>query len=656
MATRGRLVALVSINRSSVQLRRPEQMPPLRRAPGGAHTTATPYAEAGRLRSERNDDGEKGALVSTLPDDALFQIFSRVRASGVALCAATCRRWRRVVATRAAAIAHALPDVGYHPHLALGIILNDGGARRRRNKVGGGRPPRFIAMESASLRLGLLDDGLFDSARPVASRNGRVVLELRREARGDGLTLCVCNPVTGDTAVLPPLAGGDCPGYYACAILTRDDLDDDCSCSLASFRLLLVYNRRSFTALRCYSSDTGRWGPECRKPGDKVSSNKLQHLGPAAVLHGVAYWPMHRAVFGVRLSTMSVCWVPCKSSDFLADFRVLGVSPDGASLSYISAGRTSRRHLCFTVETLRLPRSIDDLTMAAAAAHRWERQEFMCLPQLEIPGSTPLKLRWFGDKSGTLIFTIGEGGTSGAYAFNLATRSVEQLVDGVECDSWRNLCGYEMDRATLLWLLGPRSNKTSVDEELLTLKAIISSPSATVGTMCQSFTKLGSIYRCIDELTTLPSGQLQQRKVVEEELDRSLVLLDLCNAMQESFLELKAIVQEIQLVLKRGDNVAVQAKFQSYTRSGRKVLKQFKKISSKAASDEGCKVIKLLAEAREIAVSMLESTMHLLSKQIVMPNGSKWSLVSKAFHKKKIVCEEEQLQVLESDIVDLERQ
>nr|CAB3483768.1 unnamed protein product [Digitaria exilis] len=197
----------------------------------------------------------------------------------------------------------------------------------------------------------------------------------------------------------------------------------------------------------------------------------------------------------------------------------------------------------------------------------------------------------------------------------------------------------------------PRSNKTSVDEELLTLKAIISSPSATVGTMCQGFTKLGSIYRYIDELTTLPSGQRQQRKVVEEELDRSLILLDLCNAMQQSFLELKAIVQEMQLDLKRGDNVAVQGKFQSYTRSARKVQKQFKKISSKASSDEGSRVIKLLAEAREIAVSMLESTIHLLSKQIVMPNGSKWSLVSKAFHKKKIVCEEEQLQVLESDIL-----
>ncbi|KAF8753094.1 hypothetical protein HU200_011748 [Digitaria exilis] len=174
------------------------------------------------------------------------------------------------------------------------------------------------------------------------------------------------------------------------------------------------------------------------------------------------------------------------------------------------------------------------------------------------------------------------------------------------------------------------SNEAEVEAQLQSLEASISSPSATIESTCDGLRRLGDVYSHIEEIIHLPSNQVcsiqqRKRKVVEEELDRSLILLDLCNAMQQSFLELKAIVQEMQLDLKRGDNVAVQGKFQSYTRSARKVQKQFKK-----------------------------STIHLLSKQIVMPNGSKWSLVSKAFHKKKIVCEEEQLQVLESDIVDIE--
>ncbi|KAF8712724.1 hypothetical protein HU200_028491 [Digitaria exilis] len=152
----------------------------------------------------------------------------------------------------------------------------------------------------------------------------------------------------------------------------------------------------------------------------------------------------------------------------------------------------------------------------------------------------------------------------------------------------------------------PRSNEASIEEQLQGLKSIICSPSVTIETMVDGLSKRG------------------QRKAVEEELDRSLVLLDLCSAMQESFVELKASVQEMQLALKR------------------------------ASSDiEGCRVIKLLAEAREIATTMIESTLNLLSKQLVMPSSSKWSLVSKAFQKKRVVCEE-QLQELELNIVDLE--
>ncbi|KAF7108771.1 hypothetical protein CFC21_109177 [Triticum aestivum] len=184
----------------------------------------------------------------------------------------------------------------------------------------------------------------------------------------------------------------------------------------------------------------------------------------------------------------------------------------------------------------------------------------------------------------------------------------------------------------------PLSDGTDVQDRLRSLKAAMSLPSVTIQIVCGALTELVSIYSCIDELTcSTSSSQTQQRKSLEDELERSLMLLDLCSSMQEIFAELRTSVQEVQLSLKRVDGTAVHTKVQSYARLSRKAQRLCKRISSMVASDmEGCSAIKMTAEARDIAIVILKSTLHLFLKQITIPKfSSSWSLVSKAFQKKR---------------------
>ncbi|XP_044978443.1 uncharacterized protein LOC123445520 [Hordeum vulgare subsp. vulgare] len=197
----------------------------------------------------------------------------------------------------------------------------------------------------------------------------------------------------------------------------------------------------------------------------------------------------------------------------------------------------------------------------------------------------------------------------------------------------------------------PHVSETEVEQELHSLEASISS-SSSINTTCDGLSCLANIYDDLEEIICLPSNQAyssQQRVMLDGELEGSLELLDLCGAMQETFPEMMVVIQELQVALRKGDDAAAQAKMQSFIRLAKKARKHFKKTTKKAASN---KMVMLLTKAREICISLLESTLHLLSKQIEMP---KQSLVCKAFCKNKtIVCKEEQLQELECIIEDLQ--
>lgn len=223
----------------------------------------------------------------------------------------------------------------------------------------------------------------------------------------------------------------------------------------------------------------------------------------------------------------------------------------------------------------------------------------------------------------------------------------------------------------------PRSTDSSSvgqEQELQALKVGASSPSATIETTRDGLRRLGDLYSRVEKTLHLPSNQLALRRrltqqqqgktAAEEELDRSLALIDLCGATQESLAELRTRVQDLRLAFRRGDaadgGAGIHLKTESFVRLARKARRPLKKTTAgngKATAEDGCRVVRLMAEARETAARLLESVSRLLPEQIgsLNPNASRWSLVSKRFRKREAVCEveERQLQALERGVGDL---
>ncbi|CAO2161612.1 unnamed protein product [Urochloa humidicola] len=411
---------------------------------------ALPYTRAAARR--RDSSGPP------LPDDALAGIFARLpHAADVVRCAATCARWGRVVA----ALPRSLPSLGrFLPHLAVGVF------HLHKPRPTARTQPHFLATASPSGRRLLLGSrtsigsffdasaaAAFDGSRPVASRAGRLVLELRHAA--SSVTLCVCNPMMGDATVLPPLSGEDTPAdYYGCALLTGDDLHPRRGAQF--FRLLLVYSSRrgGFTALRCYSSDTGRWGPEARS-AVSVTTKEMRNTGAAVVRRGVAFWPLDHGALGVRLAgdgaelgIMDAHLLPYDCPHDWLKTRLLGVSPDGRLfLTYLGI-RGSSGTLMAKISYFDIPDG-DDFRNGRKEPSSDEEAIPTHQMKMDYRHLLTLKMRWIGEKSGLVLFTMrGRGGHHGAHVLSLQEGTVEKLAD--EGHSWGSAVGFEMDWAAYL--------------------------------------------------------------------------------------------------------------------------------------------------------------------------------------------------------------
>ncbi|KAE8709952.1 putative Eukaryotic translation initiation factor 3 subunit A [Hibiscus syriacus] len=195
---------------------------------------------------------------------------------------------------------------------------------------------------------------------------------------------------------------------------------------------------------------------------------------------------------------------------------------------------------------------------------------------------------------------------------------------------------------------------SQIDENLNRLRA--SQSASTSSSIGHQLNYLQDLYDSVDMLLQLPLSQQalaqeQQRKLAEQILDGSLMLLDVCGTARDALSQTKECTQDLQSVLRRRRGVEGLAnEVRKYITSRKavrkeicKALKNLKHMENKLSKDgETGTVISTLKQVEAVTVSVLKSLFSFISGPEAESKSSSWSLVSKLRHQKKLTCEEEE--------------
>lgn len=214
-------------------------------------------------------------------------------------------------------------------------------------------------------------------------------------------------------------------------------------------------------------------------------------------------------------------------------------------------------------------------------------------------------------------------------------------------------------------------------EAINNLKALEVSTTSSPEVMYNGLLGLEELYKCVNVLLNLPQtlqafSQYRLGKMVEDLLDKSVRLLDLCGTTRELVLQYKENVRDLQSSLKRrkkdSTTESSMMKFTSFSKKIKKeakrlvvVLKQMdqeteRSFVPKDADQDMIDMIKTLKEANAMRISMFQMFLSFLSVPLLKPKLSKWSLVSRLLVKKgRLACEgQEEKMDLESRLEPFE--
>lgn len=174
------------------------------------------------------------------------------------------------------------------------------------------------------------------------------------------------------------------------------------------------------------------------------------------------------------------------------------------------------------------------------------------------------------------------------------------------------------------------------DEHLSRLRDFDSTPaSSSSSSISQQLSGLEDLHECVEKLLLLPSIQeafVEQcgEKWVDELLDGSLRLLDMCSSAKDALIHTKECVRELHSAIRRRSGVEVEAK--KYLASRKVVKRAIQKVlsieSKRNTTVDTTATVSLLKEVEAISLRLFESLLFLISGKKTKTKSS-WSILSK---------------------------
>ena len=209
------------------------------------------------------------------------------------------------------------------------------------------------------------------------------------------------------------------------------------------------------------------------------------------------------------------------------------------------------------------------------------------------------------------------------------------------------------------------------EEHLCRLRA--SEAASSSSSISLKLSGLTDLHDCVDNLLLLPFtqqtlAQCRHEQWVDELLDGSLRLLDICGMAKDALLQTREGAQELQSSMRRkrgGRENGISSEIEKYLTSRKKVkkaihkaLRSLKGMKNKCRfaalnkDPETLSMVTMLREVETITLTVLEA---LLSSITGATAGSKqrgWSLVSKLMQHNRVACDEAEAEQSEFEKVN----